>query len=356
MKNNFPIKLDLRIKGAENYPSGFSMTELLVALSLAGMAISVAGSIVIAQLKENIAQESKRQLIDDWGRVGDFVNEELFASERAYPIDGENISAEDIISKASQDKNSGTCGFQPNEIRLSLVKHDASTYITYAVTPINGNESSIWRGPYLLKRCGPSLTKESIEGGNISSVLVGNLPTQTSFFARRGLNALGGALAARDVTIQLTLREGSASHTGTIGGQARVSPSYNLYSDEISTGSSCGLPTAQTALLCGSGKLEFNDNNCPGYTGAAITRESVSDPNKNCGLSKVHQFKPTGSANIIGSTESSIEDAIYFSMNHSDYIITVPCDRKSCTVTSTEGSISITDGNVLIFRDREMRL
>lgn len=329
----------------------FTLVELLIALALTGMAISVIGGIIISQLRENVAQERQKQLVDDWSQVANFINEDIFSAERAYPIE-DSAGASRVINLASN----GVCGFSSEQIKLSLVRADASTYITYAVVPVTNSDITTWRGPYLLKRCGPLNTNGEIEGTTRSATLTGNLSSSSAFSANRGMNALGGALAARDVRIRMTLSEGSISHSGELGGQARVSPSYNLFSDERTTGSSCGLSSKQTALLCGSGVLEFTQENCPEYLGTAITRSSVTNADNNCGLSRVHQYKPSGDATIIGSSNSTIEDAIYFPNNVSDYTISAPCDRTSCTISSPGGTVSITQGNVLIFLDREIRL
>lgn len=331
--------------------AAFTLVELLIALALTGMAISVIGGIIISQLRENVAQEKQKQLVDDWSQVANFINEDIFSSERAYPIE-DSTGASRVIALASN----GVCGYAADEIKLSLVRADASTFITYAILPITDAEKTTWRGPFLLKRCGPLATTGEIEGTTHSVTLTGNLSSSSDFSVSRGMNALGGALAARDVRIRMTLSEGAISHSGELGGQARVSPSYNLFSDEATTGTSCSLSSKQTALLCGSGQLEFTDANCPEYSGTAITRSSVGNADNNCGLSRVHQFKPTGTATVIGSSDSTIEDAIYFPNNVSDYTISMLCDRTSCTVSSSDGTVTIIQGNVLVFQDREIRL
>jgi hypothetical protein len=325
--------------------------ELLIALALTGMAISVIGGIIIGQLRENISQERQKQLVDDWSRVSSFINEDIFSAERAYPIESINSAAQ-IIDRASN----GVCGYNASEIKLLLAQEDASTYITYAISAITDEERMVWRGPYLLKRCGPLNTNGELVGPTLSLILTGNLQSPSAFVASRSMNALGGALAARDVRITMALGEDGISHSGILGGQARVSPSYNLFSDEATTGSSCNLPTQQTALLCGSGVLEFTDSNCPEYSGTAVKRSAITNTQSNCGLSRVRQFKPTGSATVIGSDHSGIEDAVYFSKRKIDYTISSPCDRTSCTVTSSDGAVNIKNGNVLVFLDREIRL
>jgi hypothetical protein len=191
------------------------------------------------------------------------------------------------------------------------------------------------------------------------STIIGSLPNREAFNVQRGVNALGGALAARDITATLTIGNSTSSYSGRFGGQARVSPSYNLLNDESTTGSSCDLPTSETALLCGSGSLEFNDTNCPAYTGAAIQRSDSISASFNCGLSRVHQFKPSGTASITGSKQTGIEDTVYLEGDRSAYSLSGDggvCSRSLCYISGTGVSITARNIEVLVFADREIRL
>jgi len=158
-----PIKGNLKIASRVRRQSqhAFTLVELLIALALTGMAISVVGGIIISQLRENVAQERQKQLIDDWSLVATFINEDIFAAERAYPI--EDLTA---ASRVTSLASNGVCGYTADQIKLALVQDDASTFITYAIIPIADSEKMLWRGPYLLKRCGPLNINSKFEDSN----------------------------------------------------------------------------------------------------------------------------------------------------------------------------------------------
>lgn len=343
---------------------GFTLIELLIASALGGLAIAAIGSIIISQIRQNIGFELRQRLVEDWGRVASFIESELFLAERIYPVDGD-ATGSSIKMKAGTEK---VCGFSDDNIKLSMVLNDSSTYITYAVTPIKDSEKQLWSGPFVLRRCGPLLTslagKGALLGTLKDSIVIGDLADGTALSAQRGVNTLGEATASRDVSVTLKLYRSTINHTGTFGGQARVSPSYNLLNDEANTSSSCGSPST-TALLCGSNTtLEFTSINCPVYNNgnySAINRKSL-DPQYNCDISRVHQFKPNhpGTTIVKGSEESSREDTIYLEGPVSTYKTLGPatCTTKLCVIESLDGNTNITihNGEVLVFLDKEIRL
>lgn len=336
--------------------NGFTLAEVLIASLIGAAVISSIGSIIVSQIRQNIGYETRRQLVEDWGRVAAFIESELFLAERVYPVDGE-VTGPYILDKAG---STNSCGYSADSIRLALVLNDVSSYIIYAVDEPSEAEKKFWNGPYVLRRCGP-LSTEIANLGDLSgvvknSILIGSLPSPTALTAQRGVNTLGGATAARDVSIMLSVSRNSVEYSGRFGGQARVSPSYNLLNDEINTGSSCDLLTSTTGLLCGSGVLEFTEENCPKYSGTATNRELITSLIYNCDLSRVHQFKPSGTAEVEGSKESSREDTIYFPGKRSNYTLSDICDNNYCRVTGSGMDVVIREGEVLVFADGELRI
>lgn len=335
---------------------GFTLVEVLIASLLGAAVISAVGSVIISQIRQNIGYETRRQLVEDWGRVASFIESELFLAERVYPVD-EGVTGAYIIDKAG---SANTCGYSADSIRLALVLNDVSSYIVYAVDEPSEAERKFWNGPYVLRRCGPLSTDEAnlgdLSGAVKNSILIGSLPSPTALTAKRGVNTLGGATAARDVSVMLSVSRNSIEHTGKFGGQARVSPSYNLLNDEVNTGSSCDLATSMTGLLCGSGVLEFTEDNCPKYSGVAANRELITSSAYNCDLSRVHQFKPSGTAEVEGSKESSREDTIYLPGKRVDYTLSEICDNNFCRVTGAGLDVVIREGEVLVFADGELRI
>ena len=224
--------------------NGFTLTELVLASALGGLVITAIGSIIISQIRQNAGFETKRQLAEDWGRVAGFIETELFQAERTYPVDGVTTGST-VISKIG---SSNACNFEAGDIKLGLILKDATTTVVYAVSAMTEDEKKLWSGSYALRRCGPLDTSSNgagaLTGTAKNSILVGSLPGPSSFSAKRGINSLGGALAARDVSVSLSLAKNTTQYSGTFGGQARVSPSYNLLNDEASTGSACKIGRA----------------------------------------------------------------------------------------------------------------
>jgi prepilin-type N-terminal cleavage/methylation domain-containing protein len=315
--------------------NGFTLAELLIAVSILSVIVGGIIHIITGQVRQNISQELRTQLAEEWASVASFINDDLFSSERAYVIDS-STSAADISNRAAT--GSGICSFSTGTIKMGLLLNDATTYIVYAVSPITPIESRVWRGPFVLRRCGPFDATGALAGPVSESILIGNLPSKDSFTANRGLNSLGGALAARDIKISLAIEDGAFSYSGILGGQSRVSPTYNLLRDDLMSGDSCSLSQDLTALACGSGRLEI-----------------ICNPGTYCAQSAVFQYKPTGTAEIFGSTRSDIEDAVYFPNNISSYSFG-SCNRNLCTVTTPTSTVTIHDGNVLVFADIEKRI
>ena len=375
------LRLRLKSKISKHSGVGFTLVEILIVSGIGSLVITAIGSIIISQIRQNINFELRRQLAQDWAYVAGFIESELFQAERIYPVDGTITTGSSVKDKATSPK---VCDFDAASIRLSLVLNDTTTYVTYAVTSIESAtaaEKALWSGPYVLRRCGPLSTATNENGalmGSISnSILIDELANVSALSATRGINTLGAATASRDVRITLNISRSTVSQNGTFGGQARVSPSYNLINDEANTSSSCGSPST-TALLCGNNTtLKFTTSNCPtineglanegDYTNAS--RTSIEEK-YNCDISRVHQFKPTGITTVIGSTESSREDTIYFPGNLSDYKELTPteCTSKKCiiesneTITDQDGNpipqtkVTVYEGEVLVFRDTEIRI
>lgn len=331
--------------------SGFTLIELLVAVAILSAIVTAVLIIITNQIRQNISQEVRTQQAEEWAAVASFINDDVFLSERAY-IAGANITSTEIKNKAD-NAGSGSCGLAASTIKLGLLLDDETKYVLYSVSTPAGQESTIWQGPFVLRRCGPLNVNGDLSGSSVQSILIGNLPNSNSFEVARGLNSLGqGSLAARDISIRLTIENGFSRYSGLLGGQARVSPTYNLLKDDSTSGDSCSLNTDDTALACSSNHLigaDSSGNN--GYLQINCT------PGSYCDQSNVYQYKPNTSSSItiVGSDQSDIEDVVYFSENYSEYAIPT-CSRSRCTVNRGGASIVILDGNVLVFKDKEIRI
>ena len=315
---------------------GFSLVELMVAVVVGGAVLLSVGTVLMAQIEIARVAESSQRLRDNWSRLAQFIESEIILSERI-------LSDPTVIVAIAGSGN--VCGYATSEIKLALVSDDNASVIIYALQPVASGDVQ-WRGPNLLKRCGKLDSTGALVGAISDQVLADGVVAFTPVITVETLNSLSSA--GRNVTVDLSLSTptSSATYTGRFGGQARVNPAYNFLNDHANQGST-DLCT-KTGILCGSGTLEFTAINCP----ATPTRSP-------CDLSIIHQYHPSGTSTILGS--SLHEDVIYFPGNRAAYSLygissSFPCTRQLCTVYSASfGTVTISQGDVLIFQDGDLR-
>jgi hypothetical protein len=310
------------------------LVELMVALGVGSAILLSVGAVIMAQIEISRVAETSQRLRDNWSRLAQFIESEIILSERIL------IDPSVIVAIAG---SGNVCGYATSDIKLALVSDDNASVIIYALQPV-ANGDTQWRGPNLLKRCGKLDSTGALVGAIKDQVLADGVVAFTPVITVETLNSLSSA--GRNVSVELSLATppSATTYSGRFGGQARVNPAYNFLNDHANQGSVnlC----AAAGILCGSGTLQFSASNCS--TGSA------------CDLAPIHQYHPTGTSTILGS--SRYEDVIYFPGNRSDYSLygvssSFPCTRQLCTVYgSTLGTVIISQGEVLVFQDGDLRL
>ena len=315
---------------------GFSLVELMVAVVVGGAVLLSVGTVLMAQIEIARVAEASQRLRDNWSRLAQFIESEIILSERI-------LTDPSVIVAIAGSGN--VCSYATSDIKLALVSDDNASVIIYALQPVASGDTQ-WRGPNLLKRCGKLDSSGALVGAIRDQVLADGVVAFTPVITVETLNTLSSA--GRNVTVDLSLSTPAspATYTGRFGGQARVNPAYNFLNDHANQGSTdlC----AKTGILCGSGTLEFTAINCP-----------VTPTRSPCDLSFIHQYHPSGTSTILGS--SLHEDVIYFPGNRAAYTLygissSFPCTRQLCTVYSASfGTVTISQGDVLIFQDGDLR-
>ena len=312
---------------------GFSLMELMVAVVVGGAVLLSVGTVLMAQIEIARVAESSQRLRDNWSRLAQFIESEIILSER--------ILTDPTLIVATAG-SSNVCGYDTSTIKMGLVQDDSASVILYALQPVASGDHQ-WRKPNLLRRCGKLDSSGGLTGAISDQVLADGVVAFTPVIAVETLNALSSA--GRNVTVDLTLTTptNSSNYTGRFGGQARVNPAYNFLNDHANEGSVNLCSSA--GILCGTGSLQFTTGNCA--AGSA------------CDLALIHQNHPTGTSTILGS--SLHEDVFYFPGNRADYTLygvssSFPCTRQFCTVYgSTFGTVIISQGDVLVFQDGDLR-
>lgn len=288
---------------------GISLVELLVGVVISLLVLGAAVRVLVSLIRDGNATQVELNRKDEVGRVLGLMQDEIRAARR-------------VESGGSLTALSG-CTTTPQLILRGATAGEDSSYGLLAQAADN-----TWRGPNLLVRCGLPYTTTGV--------------LDTS--AGRSEQVILDSLAASGFT------------AGTLGGTDTISRNVELTLISSPSGgsltSSVQVPisTNQIYGLVGSGA----SGTCPGGTGSFAT--GCEDPN-----GSIH-YRPTlGGSAITGS--SSLEDVFYFDGRRSDYTLSrTPgsgtCTNEQCTVRQGPGgsSITFTDGDVLVFRDQQIRL
>jgi len=125
--------------------SGFTLTELLVAITITGILVAGGGSILtnVLQARADLEQESARRKASS--RALDFISEEI-------------KSASEIESSPSKPSDySSPPDSSSNELVIVANLPNLSQNVVYSIaTPNNANP---WRGPNIIYRWGPNETE-----------------------------------------------------------------------------------------------------------------------------------------------------------------------------------------------------
>ncbi len=289
---------------------GISLTELLIGVVISAIVLGAAVQALVSLIQGDSSAQVELNRKDDLGRVLAEMQDEIRNAQR-------------VESGASLTALTG-CSTTP---RLILRGSSNNDDISYGLL---SQANNTWRGPAVLVRCGPNYNSDgSLNAGTISSpqrseqVVVDSL--QTSGFTATTASGSGTI----DRHVELTL---SSNASGSTPRTVQV---------PISTNSVYSLST--------SGSLSCTD-------GGSLSTGCL-DPN-----GETRHYKPTlGGTDIRGG--AGLEDVFYFDGRRAEYTLSrTPgsgsCTNEQCTVRlgTTGSSITFFDGDVLIFKDIEIRL
>lgn len=302
-----------RIQATRRRPStrlsqGISLTELLIGVVISIIVLGAAVRALVSLIRGDSTTQVELNRKDDVSRVLGLMQDEIRNAQR-------------VETGASLSPLSG-CNTTP---LLILRGATADEDISYGLRIQTSNTT--WRGPTVLARCGPDYTTNPIS----------NQPELNSTAGRREQEVLD-SIATSGFT------------ASTLGGSGDISRSVQL--SLISSASGTAL-TNTVQVPIGNNQVyslasNRNSGNC-----------STGCLDANGG--SIHYTPALGSTNISGST--TLEDVFYFNLNRSDYTLSdTPgrglCTRTRCTVIlgSAGSSITFTQGDVLVFKDIQIRL
>ena len=375
---------------------GFTLIELLVAAAIGLITTSVAGNVLIDQMKSSQRIEALQRQRDNWTRATDFISSEINLSERVY---GRPANDADPIPVTIPSE----CNLSDTEFRLAVELPDRNfDPIIYGVKPSESN----WLGDNSLYRCGPDIAEDGTYTNTLtSSQIIDSLDEQRP---GNGFNATVSGLKKADFALTLKgLINPTYSQTDTA--RSRVRQVYGRPSDNSicdlngpahfrGTTAVDSIPSASTLgggnsdlLLCGGGGSEsltggnFNDVIESGDAGEAVItggagNDFLRGSNSNntifggdgddvliarggndllLGGSGSNQYLTgidEGSAlhdTVQGGTGGDEgTDVVYFKEDQSSYSLSTSCTTCSCVVerTSTRKA-TINLGETLIFAD-----
>jgi len=251
--------------------SGFTLIELLVALVISMSVASVAGSILISQIRSSEKAEALEQQKSDWLRTTGFIEAEVALSENVYANEAPFTSTLAIAVP-------NECNISSSNVRLQLDLRRDLPPVIYAVE----SSTSGWLPDYSLWRCGPSIDEygafctedETTDATSScyklpfisSSLLLDGLSgdqSQGFGFLAQGSTASGGVGGNKYVRFTLSVKGHSAqTYTQTDAARARISPLYSR-------------PTENS--LCGAANMV----KLRGTSQVADTNTTLQIPNQN---------------------------------------------------------------------------
>lgn len=290
---------------------GLSLVELLIGVVISIVVLGGAVRLLISLIRSDSATQVELNRKDEVGRVLSVMQDEIRTAQRV-----ESVGTLTVLTG---------CTTTP---QLILRGATAAEDTSYALRTQAANTT--WRGPNVLVRCGLPYDAN------------GALDTSASC----GEQVILDSLAANGFTAT------TLAATGAISRNAELTLISNASGTLLTSTLQVPINTNQMYGLASSGAT----GTCPGGTGSyATTGCAAADGSRH--------YRPTlDGSNITGS--SSQEDVFYFDGRRADYTLratsdgggTGTCTRTSCTVIRNGSSITFTNGDVLVFRDLQIRL
>ena len=389
---------------------GFTIIELLVAAVIGLITTTVAGNVLVDQMKSSEKIEALQRQRSNWTRATDFISSEINLSERVYgrPADGDPMP----VTIPSE------CNINDDEFRLAVELPDRNIMpIIYGVK----TSSSNWLGDNTLYRCGPDIAEDgtytntrtndgSVESGPFNAQIIDSLDASKP---GNGFNATITGLKKVDFALSLKgLIQTSYSQTDTARSRVRQiygRPADTSICDLNGPAHFRGNTAAETnpdpatlgggnsdLLICGGGGNDsltggdFNDvieagdsgevvltggagndylrgtnssNTINGGSGddVLVAREGNDQLSGGSGTNQYLTGIDAGSDlhdTVQGGTNSDAgTDVIYFEGVESEYTLSPVCTRCTCQVEkSPTRLVTINRGETLIFAESRLDL
>jgi len=303
---------------------GYTLVELLVGVALGSVVLgSLGGTLLLSELKVSANIQRNLDSKDDASRAIDLMRREAgfsrFISKQTSPF--------------SSGCNSTPLGlYQPGDANAPSL-----CYKTLAPSALDPVYNSSFKGPCVLVRIGPPYKPSGVLDTAASPVtqvvLDGINSSSTSCSSASGFTVtLGsGKGVYRNADIAIT----QVQNSGIIGA-LKPSINYNY---------SLRVPSSPQY----DGNEVYSTSPCATSTGCGATDETTA------------HFKPLmGSASESFTGNASKENVFYFSYPYSEYSLQgdssgSSCTYKQCYVQRNGAAVQLTNVDVLIFADREIR-
>ena len=387
------------IKAMPRPANGFTLVELLVASLAAGLVAVAASSAMTYHMRASSSMEAVERTKQDWGRVSHFIEAEVALSERVI-TNSSNIN----LNQCNQTIQSGDFLFALE------IRRDLPTALYYITNNQTGTDQ--WSGSQSLFRCGPGIDElgeytNAITGSNqVVNDAQRLIDGMTSECALTLINPPTSGIG-KSLQYQLCLQGLSKRvFQQTISTYSRVSPIYSyppnttLCSDDdlrlegfakVDGGTTAAetLNTSGTAirddqevLICGNGggdtitgsltndvleageigpgglisgrdgndRLRGSPGNdtLKGEGGDDVLLGGNGNDQLEGGSGENHYLPGDGSDTITGGNGL---DVVFFDGDKADYTGLSACKRGTCILTTNSLTTTITNGEVLVFRD-----
>jgi hypothetical protein len=334
---------------------GFTLVELLIGSALSVLVVSSLAAIaLIAELRMGRDTEVNQSLRNTWSRTLNFISNEAqqanwirtsIPATSPYACDPENPPSSPLVLEGP-----------PNPA-------DPTTPLWQVVYGVRANADATsrrnWRGFNRLVRCGPPFealargaTKEAGWAGNLSyteavaeTVIADQLaqtdPLQVSLFDTTDKD--------RNAQLSLFLSRGS-------GLSYPPTASFDGFHTQIRANRNPGFDVAGDPGCVTVGPA---DNQQPPAGGNCDPLLSIDSVERKVRI-KEYNLPKSGTFAVQGQPNTT--DVIYFKGNYASATLVYqsgssdPCSRDSCYVSVGQQKVQITEGNVLVFFDRIIRL
>lgn len=357
----FPFRREHRLKRTD---PAFTLIEVLVGSALSVIVVSSLAAIaLVSELKMGREAEVNQGLRDNWDRALSFITNEAkqanwirtsLPADTQYPCEGSAPSGVLLVLEG------------PPDPKIASAPTPLWT-VVYGVRPNNDADSRRnWRGFNRLVRCGPPF-KETSEGTSEENSLAGNLdadgvrketviadqlaesdPFQVQLFNK---NPDGTELPDRFAQLNLFL----SRRTGQT--YPPKPASTNDYQTWIRVNRTPGYEAAGNLTTCATS------------TGVDAQGNPQEQPNNNCLRRKAFNERgttvytqewnlTTRSGNLTINGDPETVDVVFLKGPRASFSFkpNQDCNRASCTLSNASQTVTITDGDVLLFYDRILRL